>query len=59
MRYVLFHTHLHHDDLERRLLILYLLVFDVVLIWGAWNVLTALSDWGNLIKPEIIQFWPY
>ena len=59
MRHALFHTHLHHEDLERALLILYLLVFVTVVAVCAWQLLTVQPHWPDLFKPETMQFWPY
>jgi hypothetical protein len=62
MRLLQFHTHWHphHDDVERGLLLLYLLIVVVAVTWGAWHMLSALSSWGgDLFKPEPMQFGPY
>jgi len=57
----MFHLHqqLGPEDLERRLLFLYLLTVVGVLAWCAWHLLTALMYWGNLVTPAPIRLWPF
>jgi len=50
---------LHHEDLERAVLILYLLILVVKVMKSAWYMITALPRCGDLFKPEMMQFWQY
>ena len=60
MRSGLFQKHLyqHHEDFERGLLILYMLVLAIVLAWLVWR-LPIFQSSGIAVKPEPTQLWWY
>ena len=61
MRHVLLQVHLHphHEDIERGLLILFLLMLVVMFGWVMWHLPTFQPSWNEVLKPDPLQFWTY